>query len=167
MKLKQSIWILLLIGLYGCKKAPEKKDQIAKEPKVVNFDNKLAFQEFSKMNLDSTYINLLDPRNVSESEHKSVIKSWTEFHQKVSKFIKEENFKWEVPDSTISVLNRIYFDKNGNIDYYAFKILNPSIAAEKQSEFENILEKFSKEIKLDLKRDEQYAQCGKTKYLNY
>jgi hypothetical protein len=134
---------------------------------VVNADNKLAFTEFGKLNLDSIYTNLLDPKNVSETEYKVVMDPWSEFHKKVYTFIKAENFKWEVPDSTISIVNKIYFDKNGTIDYYAFKILNPSIPSEKRVEFEKVLEKFSKKIMLDLKRDEQYAQCGKTKYLNY
>ncbi|MDB4158058.1 hypothetical protein N9609_01060 [bacterium] len=168
MNLKNTFWILLIIGLVSCKqKSTEKKNELVKEIKVVNANDKIAFAEFRELNLDSTYTNLLDPRNVTESEYKIVTESWSEFHKKVSKFIKEENFKWEVPDSTISIVNRIYFDKNGTIDYYGFKILNPSISAEKNEEFKKVLEKFSKEIKLELKRDKQYAQCGKTKYLNY
>ena len=38
---------------------------------------------------------------------------------------------------------------------------------EKRAEYEKVLQKFSKEVKLDLKRTEKYAQCGKIKYLNY
>lgn len=168
MRITIGLWILLIFGFISCKqKSSVKETELIKQPKVVNFDNELAFTEFRALNLDSSYTNLLDPRNVTESEYKAVKASWSEFHKQVSKFIKEENFNWEVPDSTISIVNRIYFDKNGTIDYYAFKILNPSIPAEKRSEFENVLKKFSKEIKLNLKRDEQYAQCGKTKYLNY
>lgn len=119
------------------------------------------------MNLDSTYTNLLDPRNVTESEYKDVVESWTEFHKNISKFIKEVDFKWNVPDSMITISNRIYFDQNGTIEYYTFKIRNPSVSVEKIEEYEKVLQKFSKEIKLDLKRDEKYAQCGNIKYKNY
>jgi len=167
-KLKNGFWILIIIGTISCKqKSTEKEPEFDNIPKVVNFDNKEAFDEFIRKNLDSIYTNLLDPRNVSELEYKGVTKSWSEFHQKVLKFIKEENFKWEVPDSTISIVNRIYFDKSGTIDYYSFRILNPSIPVEKKAEFGKLLQKFSKNIKLDLPRDSKYAQCGKTKYLNY
>ena len=124
-------------------------------------------RDLGEMNLDSTYTNLLDPRNVTTDEYKIVAKSWSEFHKKISRFIKEENFKWEVPDSTITILNNIYFDKSGTIDYYTFKIKNPSVSTEKRTEYEKVLQKFSKEVRLDLNRDEKYAQCGKTKYLNY
>ena len=168
MRIKNSIWILLIIGLISCKqKSTEKETEVIKVPKIVSGNNEMAYNEIKKLNLDSTYTNLLDPRNVSESEYKIVVESWSEFHKKVSQFIKEENFKWEVPDSTITIFNRIYFDKNGTIDYYTFKIKNPSVSSEKQAEYEKVLQKFSKEVKLDLKRSEQYAQCGKTKYLNY
>ena len=166
--LKTLFIALIVCGINSCKENKTGKEiKIVNEPIVVSFDNELAFTEFREMNLDSTYTNLLNPRNVTESEYKDVTESWSKFHKKVSKFIKEENFKWEVNDSTISVANRIYFDKKGTVDYYSFRILNPSISADKRAEYEKLLQKFSKEIKLDLKRNEQYAQCGKIKYLNY
>lgn len=168
MRIKNSLWILLIIGLISCKqKSTEKKTDLVKVPKVVSAHNKIALNEIRELYLDSTYTNLLDPRNVTESEYKDVTKSWSEFHKKVSKFIKEENFKWGVPDSMITIANRIYFDKNGTIDYYTFKIRNKSVSAEKSAEYEKVLQKFSKEVKLDLKRDKNYAQCGNIKYANY
>jgi hypothetical protein len=119
------------------------------------------------VNLDSTYTDLLDGRKVSESEYKIVVETWYEFHKKVSQFIKEENFKGEVPDSTITIRNRIYFDKSGTVDYYLFRIRTPSGSIEKRTEYEKLLQKFSKEVTLHLKRTEKYTPCGKIKYLNY
>jgi hypothetical protein len=174
MKLKNTLKFMLffsiIIGINSCKEKNENKTQsneVQKEPKIVNGINEIAYNEIKKMNLDSTYTDLLDRRNVSESEYKIVVESWYEFHKKVSQFIKKENFKWEVPDSTITILNRIYFDKSGTIDYYLFRIRNASVSAEKQTEYQKVLQKFSEEVTLDLKRVEKYAQCGKIKYLNY
>ncbi|MBU2527320.1 MAG: hypothetical protein KKC03_12035 [Bacteroidetes bacterium] len=168
MKLKISFWILLIIGIISCKeKSSETKNNFKNEPKVVSGDNEEAFNEIKKLNLDSIYPNLLDPKNVTESEYQEVEKSWVKFHENVSEFIKFENFDWEVPDSTITVLNRIYFSKEGTVDYYTFKIMNHSVSAEKRAEYEKVLQKFSENVKIDLDRNEQYAQCGKIKYLNY
>ncbi len=136
-------------------------------PKVINFDNKTEFNDYQKLNLDSLYPNLLDPSKSSEKEYKAVIKSWSEFHQKVSSFMKNESFTWSVEDSTISIVNKIYFNKNGMVDYFFFRILNPSISDSKKTEFESVLQKFSRSVIMDLTRDSKYAQCGKTKYLNY
>ena len=168
MKLNNFLYLLILIGFLTCKQNPnEEKTENIKNPKVINFDNKLAFNDFSKLNMDDKCINLLDPRNTAEDERESVINSWSNFHKKVTKFLEEENFDWEVPDSTIRIYNRIYFDKDGNINYYVFNIKNPSISMEKKVEFENVLLKFSKNVQLELQRDQEFAQCGKTKYLNY
>ncbi len=136
-------------------------------PKVINFDNKTEFNDYRKLNLDSLYPNLLNPSKSSEKEFKAVVKSWGEFHQKVSSFMKDEDFNWSVKDSTISIVNKIYFNKNGTIDYFFFRILNPSIPDSKKIEFESVLQKFSKSIRMNLARDSKYAQCGKTKYINY
>ncbi|MCF6352855.1 MAG: hypothetical protein L3J06_07580 [Cyclobacteriaceae bacterium] len=136
-------------------------------PKVINFDNKTDFNDYRKLNLDSLYPNLLDPGNSTQEQHKKVIQSWSEFHQQVSKFMKDENFTWDSPDSTISIVNKIYFNKNGTIDYFVFRILNPSIPDSKKIEFETVLQKFSKSIIMNLSRDSSYAQCGKTKHINY
>lgn len=168
MRIKNGIWFFLIIGLISCKQnSTEKEIKAIKKAKVVSGNNEIAYNELKEMNLDSAYINLLDPRNVTEAEIKIVAESWSEFHKNVSQFIKEENFKWEVPDSTITIQNRIYFGKNGTIDYYLFKIKNPSVSAEKRAEYEKVLQKFSEEVKLDLNRDKKYAQCGNIKYLNY
>jgi len=165
MKLSNRIIILLIIGFISCKQTPKEID--IKGPKVVSGNNKTAYNVLKKMNLDSTYTNLLDPRNVTADEYKLVAASWAKFHKNLSHFIKEEKFKWEVSDSTITIMNRIYFDKNGTIDYYTFKIKNPSVTDEKIVEYKRVLQKFSKNVKLDLNRDENYAQCGKIKYKNF
>ncbi|MDA9056462.1 hypothetical protein N9K49_01270 [Flavobacteriaceae bacterium] len=161
MKLSNKILILIIIGFISCKKTV-----VIKEPKVVSGNDKTAYNALKKMNLDSTYTNLLDPRNVTADEYKLVAASWSGFHKKLSHFIKEENFKWEVPDSTITIMNRIYFDKNGTIDYYTFKIKNSSVTDEKIVEYKKVLQKFSENVKLDLKRTKNYAQCGKITYKN-
>ena len=160
--------LVLIFGLIGCNKKSKRDEQINMTTfRVVNFDNKIAFNDMQALDLDSTYLNLLDPRYSDASEYEPIIKSWTDFHQKVSQFMEEESFKWEVTDSTISIVNRIYFDKNGNIEHYFFRVLTPSITTKKRAEFEKVLQKFSKNTKIDLSRESPFAQCGKTKYLNY
>ena len=85
----------MILGLLGCKQNPsEGKTENINNPKVIDFDNKLAFNDFSKLNLDDKCVNLLDPKNTSEAERESVINSWSNFHKKVSKFLQEEKFDW-------------------------------------------------------------------------
>ncbi|WP_417558859.1 hypothetical protein [Mesoflavibacter zeaxanthinifaciens] len=169
MSLKKILFALLVIGITSCKEKPTENNQIANknETKVVSVDNELAYEKIKPLNLDSHYTNLLDPRNTTETELKKAMKAWSEFHKNVSEFIKSEKFDWEVPDSTITVVNKIYFSKKGTVDYYTFKIMNETVTPEKKEAYEKVLQKFSEKVKIDLERDEQYAQCGKIKYVNY
>ncbi|MGK7389949.1 MAG: hypothetical protein ACNS60_06345 [Candidatus Cyclobacteriaceae bacterium M2_1C_046] len=137
------------------------------EQKVINVSDKKELEHFNKLNLDEVYPNLLDPRNVSDEEAKAVYKSWGEFHQKVMAFMKEQDFDWDVQDSTIALVNKIYFNKNGTVDYYAFNVLNPSVSDAKKEEFKKVITAFSANVKLELDRDSKFAQCGKTRYINY
>ncbi len=162
--MKQVSIFLLIIILIGCAKNISDTD---KNPTIISFDNQPSFDAYKKLNLDSIYPNLLDSRNSTQEQHKKVIESWSKFHQQVSKFMKDENFTWDSPDSTISIVNKIYFSKSGSIDYYFFRIINPSISNAKRLEFETVLQNFSKNIKIELNRDDKYAQCGKTRYVNY
>ena len=168
MTMKNSLYMIMAIAMLSCKQqASDDSTPTTKAPTVVNFDNTQALNAFTALNLDHTYTNLLDPRNVAPEEYQAITASWAAFHKKVDKYLKATDFKWNVPDSTISIVNRIYFDKNGAIEYYMFRVINPSVPAEKRAEFEAVLQEFSKEVQLDLSRDEQFAQCGKTKYVNY
>jgi len=167
--MKNVVIIYVVIGIISCgnNSTPVFAQVNEAEPKIINFDNKTEFKEYRKLNLDSLYPNLLDPSKSSEKEFKEVVKSWSELHQKVSSFMKDEDFVWSVEDSTISIVNKIYFNKNGTIDYFFFRILNPSIPDSKKMEFASVLQKFSESIIINLNRDSKYAQCGKTKYINY
>lgn len=164
-----SIIITCLMAVsISCGNGSPQNDGVTKSnSRIVNFDNQVDINMIRKLNLDSLYPNLLDPSNSSEAEYKIVIKSWGNFHQKVTKFMKEEDFTWSVEDSTISIVNKVYFNKNGTIDYFVFKVMNPSISDSKKREFESVLQKFSGSITMDLTRDSKYAQCGKTRYINY
>ncbi len=94
MKFKNTLKFMLIfsiiIGINSCKEKNMNKtpyNEVEKEPKIVTGINEIAYNEIKKLNLDSTYTNLLDRRNVSESEYKIVVESWSEFHKKVSQFI--------------------------------------------------------------------------------
>jgi hypothetical protein len=65
------------------------------------------------------------------------------------------------------MFSKIYFDKNGKVEYYVFNIKNASVTEDKKEQFRKVLSKFSKNIKLDIQREKAFAQCGKISYSNY
>ena len=157
--------VFLLITISGGLSFAQPAEPVDK-PKIVNIDNTQSFVSFATLKLDDEYVDLLDSRNSSEEEFRKVYSSWADFHQQVAGFVKEKDFKWEVEDSIISVISKIYFNKEGKVEYYGFKILNSSVSDEKKEEFANILEQFSSNVDLTLNRDDKFSQCGKIKYIN-
>lgn len=160
--MKKVVFICLLLSLISCKNSEKNIKGV-----VVGSQNTEKFAEIKKLNLNDSYNNLLNPKFSSEEDYKEVLKTWNDFHQQVGKIVKENNFDWGTKDSSVVVFNRIYFNKKGEVDYYTFKIGNKNVSKAKRIEYEKLLSENISKVKIDLKRDVQYAQCGKVRYKNY
>jgi len=168
-KIVFSISLLLATGLVSsCNQNSDKRTpSIDTVPgiSVYNFSNKLELATYNKLNLDESHPNLLNPQ-ISKTDHNAIIDSWTDLHQKIGSYLSQNDFSWEVEDSTISIVQKIYFKPNGAIKHYFFNVLNKSITEEKKVQFSNLIIEFAKRNQIAIKRDKPFAQCGKTKYLN-
>ncbi len=164
-------WITLfclISGITGCKEKAKTNTEVPENPKAVgvfNFDDKEERAEYTSMNLDETHPNLLNPE-ISKSDYRSVIESWTGLHQRIGTFLGENEFTWGTRDDTIRIVQKIYFEPNGRIKTYFFKVANETVTKEKKEEFANLIAAFAQTNRIDLQRDQSFAQCGKTKYLN-
>jgi hypothetical protein len=186
MKIKTILKTLFIIcfisGIISCKdktedkleivekeKTERKTDTIEKEKSkiitVYNFDNQQELSAYNKLNLDATHPNLLNP-NMSNSDYDMVMKSWTDLHQRIGAYLSENKFNWEVKDKSISIVHKIYFKSNGEIENYFFNILNENVTKEKKEQFAKLISTFAKANQIEFKKDEKFAQCGKTKYMN-
>lgn len=157
--MKNFVLVILLICFISCKQ--EQKNKV-----VYNLDDKEQSDKVKLLKLDDQYANLLNPQ-VSNDEFKTVYSSWGDFHKEIGKYINQENFNWEVADSTITLVNKIYFDKEGKVEHFLFKVRNENVSNAKKEEYQQLLNKFIEDKKVNLKRDKQFAQCGKVKYKNY
>ncbi|OBX25369.1 hypothetical protein LX77_01457 [Gelidibacter algens] len=170
--------VSIIFGNSGCKEKNENKAKLADGEKietvdnekieiisVFNYDNPKELSEYNALNLDATHPNLLNPQ-ISSSDYDSVIKSWTELHQRIGAYLSENGFNWEVEDKTISIVHKIYFKSNGEIENYFFKVLNENVTKEKKKQFANLISEFPKDIRIEFENDGSFAQCGKTKYIN-
>lgn len=163
--------IIVLLGInaiVSCQENTHKKnqsDQNIEEIGIFNFDNKEELAMYKSLNLDESHPNLLNPQ-ISESDHNAVIKSWSNFHQSIGNYLSKNNFHWEVDDEAILIVQKIYFEPNGQVSNYFFNILNESITSEKKEEFGRLFAEFAQTNRIDFQLDKCFAQCGKTKYLN-
>ena len=155
--------LLLLLSLFiliGCSQSTP-----ADTASVYNFHDKEQLEAYTALNLDDTHPNLLNPQ-VSQDEISKVIGTWSDLHQRVGKHLAEHNFSWGVEDSSIAIVQKIYFKPDGEVTHYFFNVLNKSVSKKKKEEFSNLLKSFASENKINITREEQFAQCGKTRYMN-
>ncbi len=166
--LKAIFIISIIIGINSCKGKTKNKVEIVnnkKEIGVFDFDDKQKLSIYNKLNLDETHPNLLNPQ-ISKSDYNSVMKSWIDLHQRIGQYLSENEFTWGVKDNSITIVQKIYFKNNGVIQNYFFKVLNKDVTKEKKEQFANLVSTFAKDNQIEFKRDGDFAQCGKTKYLN-
>lgn len=135
--------------------------------RVVGVHDKINFEKFKNQELDKSYKNLLNPNNTAEEEYKAVINSWKEYHTKVSSILQENNFSWGIKDPSVTIFNKIYFNKKGKVNHILVNVKNEKISNETKSAYVSLLKNHINELSINLKRANQFAQCGKIKYKNY
>jgi len=158
--LKSIIVISVIIEIISCKGKNENK-----KVRVFNFDNKIELYEYNKLKLNETHPNLLNPE-ISKSEYSTIAQSWINLNQNIGKYLSNKKFTWGVKDSTITVIQKFYFNKEGEITNYFFRLKNKNISKEKKEQFANLISDFAKDNKINLKKDKSFAQCGNAKYIN-
>ncbi|REH46472.1 hypothetical protein C7448_10732 [Tenacibaculum gallaicum] len=156
--MKKLLLVCSLIVLFSCNKE--------NEGEVVNLQNEAAINKVKKLDLDTKYKNLLNPEFTTDEEYKEVTKSWGDFHKQVGKILKDNDFDWGIKDSSVKILNKIYFNKDGEVNYMVFKVMNENVTSSKKREYEQLLTENITKLKIDLTRKEKFAQCGNVKYLN-
>lgn len=147
------------------KKGEKQQNKEKEEIKVFNASKDQELASYNSLELDKTHSNLLDARH-SESGYEKVLESWTELHQGIGNFLSANEFDWEVEDPSIAIVHKVYFEENGEIKAYFFNVLNKSVSMEKQEEYAGLIKEFAGATKIGLTREKDFAQCGKTRYMN-
>ena len=163
------ITLLLTIALnHSCQKSKENKvadDQKPNTVSIYNYSNQEELDEYNQLNLDESHPNLLNPE-ISKSDYNAAVESWTELHQQIGSYLSKNSFSWGVDEKTISIVQKIYFEPNGQISRYFFRVLNQDVTKETKEQFARLISDFAKTHSIDFQLDHKFAQCGKTKYSN-
>jgi hypothetical protein len=128
---------------------------------------KIKNAEENKINiaeLDSRYksgIHVDTSLAVFKTNQEEYYQAWVKFNQELGRFLSANDFFWE---ETTKGFNRIYFNKNGEIDYWLYSIDEGQVSYEKEERFEELLKMFSAEHKFSLTAETGFAQCGGVQY---
>lgn len=113
--------------------------------------------------LDSTYksaVNVDKNKAVFARKEDRLVESYNGMLQDLGYFLAKHNFKW---DTTTRCFNRIYFNKDGHIDFFLYSF-KTNISAEKEAEFKRLLNEFIRHYKFPLRARVNFAQCSPVTY---
>lgn len=160
--LKFFLILFLCLSILNCK---QKNDTVAASTiEVYDIADEADRFIYDKLDLDDSHPNLLNPQ-LSDDGYDVISKAWTNLHQAIGNHLDYNDFDWQIEAESISILHKFYFKESGQIKDYAFRIINNKVSDEVRSEYGKLIQEFANDFIMDLDRDAQYAQCGKTKYM--
>ena len=137
---------------------------------VVNGQNCLSFKEAKKQGitvkkLDNIYTNAVHHDTtvyaIFSGQEDDCYKSWIEMMKELARYLKKNEFLWEKPSSCF---HKIYFSKEGKIDYWLYNFRKGEITEKKRMEFKKLLNEFQEDFKFGLPAKDKFSQCGPTSF---
>jgi len=115
--------------------------------------------------LDNSYksgINADSSLAVFNSNEEEYIKAYQQLLQDFGSFLKTNHFLWDNPTRGF---NRIYFDKNGKIDYFLYNFPPGQLTNEQEVRFKELLNNFITNYRFTLTAEVGFAQCSPVTYM--
>ena len=147
---------------------------------LVSFGQHIAFMikdadkvGISMYKLDSIYqsaVNIDTSKAVfkTDSDQEEMFNAYQKLLQDWGKFLRKNNFIWEIETKGF---NRVYFNKDGTIDYFAYNFPTSNLQApvkgiseDKVKEFDRLLNIFISSYKISMSAKVKFVQCSGTKY---
>lgn len=113
--------------------------------------------------LDSAYKSAIhsNPKLAVFTDQEAVSKAYIQLLTDLGNFLASKNFEWE---RSVSGFNRIYFDKDGSIDYFIYTFRGDVLSPYQVSQFDQLLNEFIKNYTFPLHADVKFAQCSPVTY---
>ena len=127
--------------------------------KVLSF-SEAKEQGITTKGLDSLYCSSVEDGSgnfVFESKEE-VAAAWTKMLTDISSFLFKNA---EIKNIEVKLFQRVYFNKEGKIDYYLYNIRNKDDVTEEQlQQITDVLNEFVKDYQFSLSADRDFVQCG-------
>ena len=119
---------------------------------------------YSVSALDKKYEDALNSGSdtaLFNDESKKFMKSWQGMLQDLGSYLQDHDFVWQKQSRCF---NKVYFDKDGKIDYYLYNF-TPKLGEKQAKKFRKLLEGFIKDYQLSVQADKKFTQCGSSRYM--
>jgi len=129
----------------------------------------MTFEDAEKNGIRISQLDSIYPSGLHADSTKAVfwdkqdefIKAYQKTLQDLGAYLKANNFSW---DKQTRCFNRIYFSKDGTIDYFLFNFSKDAITPEREKQFAVLLNKFVKDYRFPLSATTGFAQCSPVRY---
>lgn len=131
---------------------------------ATTFQQAIKQHRLSIEELDRNYASALhaDTTQAAFGEReKEFVEAYGKLLADLSDFLKENNFFW---GKTTRCFNRIYFNKDGRIDYFLFNFNPGQLSRKKEKQFERLVGLFILHYQFPMTCETRFAQCSPVKY---
>ncbi len=156
------LFFLLVAGLtIGCTSDSQTDKKTKKTSTFAVYDGSIEQDRktYSRLNLDDTCPNLLDP-NISKDEIAKVKAAWFDLNKSLGSFLSENDFNWDTTGTKVNIWHKFYFNKDGTLKAYLFKFRDKSINEKTRASYKKFIKEFGSTYKLPLTKESTFAQCG-------
>jgi len=115
--------------------------------------------------LDSLYMSGVHSDStlaVFHNNQNEFIAAYQKMLQELGKFLAVYNYSWDKPTKAF---NRVYFDKDGNVDYFLYSFRSGQLTVEQETRFGDLLNQFIQTYKFPLTADRGFAQCSPVTFM--
>lgn len=133
---------------------------------AASFQNAINVKGISLEKLDEIYQSALhsdSSKAVFNGKETEFYDGYVSLLTDLATYLKKNDFTW---DKTTKCFNRIYINKNGEIDYFLFNFKPGEIDDKKEREFKNLLETFIQTYKFPMTSNVHFAQCSPVTYMD-
>lgn len=131
----------------------------------------MTFNEAKEINirishLDSIYLSGIHSDTslaVFKTNQDEYIAAYQKLLQDLGKYLITNHFLWDKPTKAFV---RIYFDKNGKIDYFLYSFRPDQLTEEQEKRFGELLSEFIVDYRFSLTASTGFAQCSPVTYMS-
>ncbi len=98
----------------------------------------------------------------TDADQQKMFEAYSTFLKDFGKFLKQHDFAW---GQETKCWNRLYFDKDGSVDYYIYNFKS-QIEKAKEEQFKLLFAEYIMTHKINITADKKFSQCSPVTYLD-
>lgn len=100
-------------------------------------------------------------KGVFKERQDEYLNHYRDLHVNLGKYLSKKGFKWP---ETVRLFTRVYFAKDGSIDYFLINPSKANLTESQQNDYFTYINEFSQDYKLPISANIGFSQCSPVVY---